>query len=200
LHAEGAAMKANSRASVVLDTVREPIVAIDHEQRVVMHNAAFAELFGVEGDVRGQPLADIGSGAWRDERMLRRLADVLGRGRELWDFEQVQQTADGLERTMMINARRMPLPDSEDSVALVTASDVSVQKARDRPIRDLNRQLGGKVEQVSDVTRDLEAFSYSVSHDLRAPLRHTAGFGDKLGRHLGDGADEKTRHYIEVMV
>src|SRR5690606_25251804 len=158
LDAETAALQASSRASVVLDTVREPIVAIDHAQRVVMHNAAFAELFGVEGDVRGQPLAELGAGAWRDERMLRRLADVLGRGRELWDFEQVQQTADGIERTMMINARRMPLPDSEDSVALVTASDISVQKASDRQIRELNRQLEGKVEQVSDVNRELEAF------------------------------------------
>ncbi|MGY1408132.1 sensor histidine kinase [Luteimonas sp. A611] len=200
LRAETDAMRASARAGVVLDTVREPIVAIDHQQRVVMHNAAFAELFGVEDDARGMPLAEIGDGAWQDERMLRRLADVLGRGRELWDFEQVQLTADGVERTMMINARRMPLPDSEDSVALVTASDVSVQKASDRQIRELNRQLEGKVEQVSDVNRELEAFSYSVSHDLRAPLRHIAGFGDKLGRHLGDGADEKTRHYIEVMV
>ncbi|MDH7452231.1 ATP-binding protein [Luteimonas composti] len=200
LTAESSAMKASARASVVLDTVREPIVAIDHEQRVVIYNAAFAELFGVTEDVRGQPLAGIGDGAWRDERMLRRLADVLGRGRELWDFEQVQVTADGVERTMMINARRMPLPDSEDSVALVTASDISVQKASDRQIRELNRQLEGKVEQVSDVNRELEAFSYSVSHDLRAPLRHIAGFGDKLGRHLGEDADDKTRHYIEVMV
>ena len=200
LTAESSAMKASARASVVLDTVREPIVAIDHEQRVVIYNAAFAELFGVTEDVRGQPLAGIGDGAWRDERMLRRLADVLGRGRELWDFEQVQVTADGVERTMMINARRMPLPDSEDSVALVTASDISVQKASDRQIRELNRQLEGKVEQESDVNRELEAFSYSVSHDLRAPLRHIAGFGDKLGRHLGEDADDKTRHYIEVMV
>ena len=200
LTAESNALRASARASVVLDTVREPIVAIDHEQRVVIYNAAFAELFGVTGDVRGEPLSGIGNGAWRDERMLRRLADVLGRGRELWDFEQVQVTADGLERTMMINARRMPLPDSEDSVALVTASDISVQKASDRQIRELNRQLEGKVEQVSDVNRELEAFSYSVSHDLRAPLRHIAGFGDKLGRHLGDGADDKTRHYLEVMV
>ena len=200
LRAETDAARASARASVVLDTVREPIVAVDHDLRVVIHNAAFAELFGVEGNARGVPLADIGTGAWRDERMLRRLADVLGRGRELWDFEQVQRTADGVERTMMINARRMDLPDSDDTVALVTASDISVQKASDRQIRELNRQLEGKIEQVSDVNRELEAFSYSVSHDLRAPLRHIAGFGDKLGRHLGDGADDKTRHYLDVMV
>ncbi len=200
LQAEGAASRASARATVVLDTVREPIVAIDHDQKVVMHNAAFSELFGVEGDARGQPLASLGNGAWADERMLHRLADVLGRGRELWDFEHEQRTADGMERTMMINARRMPLPDSDDAVALVTASDISVQKASDRQIRELNRQLEGKVEQVSDVNRELEAFSYSVSHDLRAPLRHIAGFGDKLRRHLGEDADEKTRHYLEVMV
>jgi light-regulated signal transduction histidine kinase (bacteriophytochrome) len=93
----------------------------------------------------------------------------------------------------------MELPDSEEAVALVTASDVSLQKASEDHIRDLNRQLEGKVEQVSDVNRELEAFSYSVSHDLRAPLRHIAGFADKLRRHLGDGIDEKGEHYVNVI-
>jgi PAS domain S-box-containing protein len=201
LRAEDDAQRASMRSRVVLDTVREPIVLLDADQRVVMHNAAFAELYGVDDDdARGRPLREIGGGAWDDELILRRLADVLARGRELWDHEQVQRTADGVERTMVINARRMPLPDSATSVALVTASDISVQKASDRQIRELNRQLEGKIEQVSDVNRELEAFSYSVSHDLRAPLRHIAGFGDKLSRHLGDGLDDKGRHYLGVMV
>src|SRR3546814_16652903 len=73
------------------------------------------------------------------------------------------------------------------------------QKASEQQIRQLNRQLEGKVEQVSDVNRELEAFSYSVSHDLRAPLRHIAGFSDKLTRQLGDGVDEKRRHYLDVI-
>ena len=200
LRAESEALGASARAEMVLDTVREPIVVVDAGQRVVMHNAAFAELYGVAEDARGRSLAELGGGAWRDERTLRRLGDVLARGRELWDHEQAQTTADGVERTMLINARRMPLPEGEGALALITASDVSVQKASDRQIRELNRQLEGKVEQVSDVNRELEAFSYSVSHDLRAPLRHIAGFGDKLVRHLGGDADDKAKHYVEVMV
>ncbi|MCR6664305.1 MAG: ATP-binding protein [Luteimonas sp.] len=200
LDAERDAYSASLRASAVLDTVREPIVLADDKLHVVMHNAAFSELYGVAGDVRGTPLAEIGGGAWHDEKTLRRLGDVLSRGRELWDYEQQQRTADGVQRTMLINARRMPLPDSEDEVVLVTASDMSVAKANERQIMELNRQMEGKVEQVSDVNRELEAFSYSVSHDLRAPLRHIAGFGDKLGRHLGDGLDDKGRHYLDVMV
>src|SRR5690606_35502727 len=110
-----------------------------------------------------------------------------------------QDTADGNERIMLVNARRMSLPDSEDDAVLVTASDITAQKASEQQIRQLNRQLEGKVEQVSDVNRELEAFSYSVSHDLRAPLRHIAGFADKLGRHLGDDADERADHYINVI-
>lgn len=197
--AEREAMYASRRASLVLDTVREPIVLVDGGLHVVMHNAAFAELYDVDDEVRGLPLAEVGNGAWQDEALLRRLADVTGRDRELWDLEHQHRTADGIERTMLVNARPMSLPDSTDEVALITVSDISAQKASERQIRELNQQLRGKVEQISDVNRELEAFSYSVSHDLRAPLRHTAGFSDKLRRHLGQDADEKTRHYLDVI-
>ena len=49
------------------------------------------------------------------------LADVLLRGRELWDFEHQQRSVDGLNRTMLINARRMALPDANPGLYL-TAS------------------------------------------------------------------------------
>ncbi|MCY7354844.1 MAG: PAS domain S-box protein, partial [Lysobacter sp.] len=200
LEAEHEARRASARAQAVLQTVREPIVLTDAHQRVVMHNTAFCELYGVEGDSAvGLPLADVGDGAWRGTEALQRLNDVLSRGRELWDYEQVQRNADGVERTMLINARQMPLPDREDKAVLITVSDISMRKAAEGRINELNRQLEGKVEQVSDVNRELEVFSYTVSHDLRAPLRHIAGFADKLGRQLGDGADEMSRHYLDVI-
>jgi len=195
LTAERQSRQASARALAVLQTVREPIALIDADQRVVMHNVAFEQLYGRTGD--GQPLA--ANAAWSDVMLQQRLGDVLSRGRELWDFEQVQTTTDGIQRTVLINASRMSLPDRGDEVALLTVSDVSAQKATQRKINELNRQLEGKVDQVSEVNRELEAFSYSVSHDLRAPLRHVAGFSDKLARHLGDDADEKSLHYLGII-
>ncbi|MBB1088161.1 CHASE3 domain-containing protein [Lysobacter sp. SG-8] len=201
LSAESDALRASGRALAILQTVREPIALVDSGQCVVMHNLAFAETYGVEeGETAvDRPLTSIGGGAWQHAEFLQRLKDVLGRDRELWDFELVQKTGDGVERVMLVNARRMSLPDRVDDVALLTLNDVTTQKSAERQIRDLNRQLSGKVEQVSDVNRELEAFSYSVSHDLRAPLRHIAGFAHKLGKHLGDDADEKSVHYIDVI-
>ena len=197
--AERDTRRASNRASVMLDTVREPIALLGGDTRVLLYNAAFAELYGVEEDRRGEPLTAFGDGAWDDPTVLRRLADVLARDRELWDFQITQRTADDVERVMLLSARRMSLPESDDLAVLLTASDISPQVIQERQIRELNRQLEGKVEQVSDVNRELEAFSYSVSHDLRAPLRHIAGFASKLARHLGEGADEKTDHYISVI-
>ncbi|WP_295914497.1 ATP-binding protein [uncultured Xanthomonas sp.] len=199
LDAERHMLRANGRAAAVLQTVREPIVLLDNGQRMLMHNTAFAELYGMDLADPPKLLADVGDGVWQDPVIVQRLADVLLRGRELWDFEHEQLGADGVPRTMLLNARRMPLPDSEDEVVLMTVSDITLQKTAQQRIQELNRQLEGKIEQVSEVNRELEAFSYSVSHDLRAPLRHVAGFADKLVRHLGDGADEKSRHYLEVI-
>ncbi|WP_367380360.1 ATP-binding protein [Stenotrophomonas cyclobalanopsidis] len=199
LQAERQSLRAAARAASVLQTVREPIVLLDRDLRVQLHNPAFAELYGLQDErADGTLLADVGEGAWQDPVVRQRLSDVLLRGRELWDFEHEQRT-DGTVRYMLINARRMPLPDTDDEVVLMTVSDVTVQRAVQWRVEELNRQLEGKVAQVSEVNRELEAFSYSVSHDLRAPLRHVAGFSDKLSRHLGESADEKSHHYLDVI-
>lgn len=200
LHAERQSLRSAARAASVLQTVREPIVLLDRDLRVQLHNPAFAELYGLQDErADGLLLETVGDNAWQDPVVRQRLSDVLSRGRELWDFEHEQRTADGMVRYMLLNARRMPLPDTDDEVVLLTISDVTMQRAVQLRVEELNRQLEGKVAQVSEVNRELEAFSYSVSHDLRAPLRHVAGFSDKLSRHLGAAADDKSRHYLEVI-
>jgi light-regulated signal transduction histidine kinase (bacteriophytochrome) len=75
---------------------------------------------------------------------------------------------------------------------------------RDTSLHEAQSALEARVldrtAELESVNKELEAFSYSVSHDLRAPLRHIAGFAEKLRNHLGDVADEQTRHYSEVVV
>jgi light-regulated signal transduction histidine kinase (bacteriophytochrome) len=110
-----------------------------------------------------------------------------------------QSTADGMTRRVMLNAQRLQQEADEEPSLVLTVSDITVRAMTERQMSELNRQLEGKVAQVSDVNRELEAFSYSVSHDLRAPLRHISGFSQKLQQHLGDRADDKARHYIEVV-
>jgi PAS domain S-box-containing protein len=202
LFAESDSRKAVSRAQAIFQSVREPIALLDARLCLLMHNDAFAQHYGTPQRAPGDAppaLAEIGGGLWNDAVLLQRLADVAARDRELWDHELRQVAADGVERVLMVNARRMRLPDRDDNVVLMTVADVTAHKRAEQQIRELNRQLEGKIEQVSEVNRELEAFSYSVSHDLRAPLRHVAGFAEKLERHLGENVDERARHYLDVI-
>ncbi len=202
LFAESQVQQAIARSRAIVQTVREPIVVVDEGLRVVMTNAAFREVYAKgkdEQETVGEPLDRIGAGAWADAVLAERLGEVGRRNRELWDYELTQRIGEEVERIVLVNARPMVIPESNQSTILMTVADITARKRNESQIRELNRDLEGKIAQISDVNRELESFSYSVSHDLRAPLRHIAGFADKLGTHLGEGADEKAHHYLEVI-
>ena len=197
--AETRESRAVLRAQQILQAVREPIGLFDDDLRSLLVNNAFSELYGVDVQLHAQPLAQMGNGAWDDSVFLQRLIDVLLRDRELWDYDMLQRTVDGIERHVVVNARRLQQKDADAPTLLLTVSDVTVRALAEQKVNELNRQLEGKVTQISDVNRELEAFSYSVSHDLRAPLRHVSGFARKLEQHLGERIDDKASHYLEVI-
>jgi signal transduction histidine kinase len=62
---------------------------------------------------------------------------------------------------------------------------------------ELEKRVEVRTRELAASNRELEAFSYSVSHDLRAPLRAIDGFSKALADHLGPSVDEKGRHYLD---
>ncbi len=75
--------------------------------------------------------------------------------------------------------------------------DMTAQRETDRKIQDLNRRLLQDNAELEALNRELETFSYSVSHDLRAPLRAIAGFAEAIGEDAGDRLAEQSRSHLE---
>ncbi|MGH9369746.1 MAG: ATP-binding protein [Thermoanaerobaculia bacterium] len=84
--------------------------------------------------------------------------------------------------------------DKQDPVRMMgVVTEVTERKLTEQFLAERSAQLEA-------ANRELEAFSYSVSHDLRAPLRHVAGFAELLGRGAADSLDEKNRRYLQTII
>lgn len=75
-----------------------------------------------------------------------------------------------------------------------------VRRGNEAQIRQMVQDLSRHSEELHRTNRELESFSYSVSHDLRAPIRHISGFAELLAVHVREGLDAKGKQYLETIM
>jgi PAS domain S-box-containing protein len=119
----------------------------------------------------------------------------LANGGETISFHNRYRSGDGSYRWLVWNASF----DPHRQRIYAAARDVTEKKTSEEKIEKLNSELEKRVEELQSVNQELEAFTYSVSHDLRAPLRHVTGFVDLLQRNLSGNVDEKSHRFLTVI-
>jgi PAS domain S-box-containing protein len=125
-------------------------------------------------------------------------AELLRSGR--WDGELKKTRADG---TQLAVASRWSLRRDElgrPAAILETNNDITERQRREQEIRALNEELGKRTAELEASNKELEAFAYSISHDLRAPLRHMAGFTQLLKKNAASLLNEKSQRYVMMIL
>jgi PAS domain S-box-containing protein len=123
--------------------------------------------------------------------------ELMSSGR--WDGELERSKADG---TQVVVASRWSLrrdAQGRPAAILETNNDITERKRREQEARVLNDELAKRTAELEAINKELEAFAYSVSHDLRAPLRHIAGFTELLQKNAAS-LNEKSQRYMTMIL
>jgi K+-sensing histidine kinase KdpD len=83
---------------------------------------------------------------------------------------------------------------------LIVAGFSAVRRQVEENLRQAQQELAKRAVELQAANTELEAFAYSVSHDLRAPLRHAVGYAELLQKHAASGLDEKANRYLKTIL
>jgi len=183
-----AAEETRSRLSAIVDSSDDAIIGKTLEGVITTWNRGAERLFGyTPAEVVGKSILVIVPPDRADEEagILRRIR----RGERVEHFETVRRTKDG--RDLDISVTSSPVRDASGTVigASKIARDITEQKRA-------QRALAQAKEEADLANRELEAFSYSVAHDLRAPLRSIDGFSQALLEDYGDKLDAEGQSHL----
>jgi PAS domain S-box-containing protein len=184
------AVRLNTEA---LEAAANGVVITDRSGRIVWVNAAVTVLTGYTAAELLAKNPRLLKSDHHNEAFYHALWTTILNG-EVWRGEIVNRRKDGSLYTEEMTVTPVRDPTGEIAHFIAIKQDVTERKRAEEALRTLNETLDHRVKQR---TAELEAFTYSVSHDLRAPLRHISGFVGILLKDLGPSLDERSRHDLE---
>ncbi|HBB86531.1 MAG TPA: hypothetical protein DC047_02820 [Blastocatellia bacterium] len=176
-----------------------PVMIRDLNGRIVFWNTGVEKMYGWKSE---EALEKISHKLLKTEfpRPLEEIkARLLADGD--WEGEVIHTTKDGAR--LVVSSHWVLHRDERNrpKAVLVIANNITERKHAEREVRRLNEELEQRVAdrtaQLQAVNKELEAFSYSVSHDLRAPLRHIDGFSQALLEDYTEKLDDVGKSYLK---
>ncbi len=183
----------------LFNAVQEGLCVIDTKFTILQSNSWFKKTFGKKGNPNGRKCYEIFVNRDNPCPKCNLIEDLEQHG----VVKETLSIVDDNNSVRWLEINSYPLKNSAQQIIGVIKSikDITSQKIAEHELVKLNEELDQRVKQrtaqLEAANRELEAFSYSVSHDLRAPLVRIDGFSQLLLDCHADDLNDEARHYIK---
>ena len=196
------ALEEASRMATVVRDSNDAITIQDFEGRITAWNRGAELMYGYsEAEALAMNIELLTAPGKVEEQkdFVRRLVA----GEAVTSLETQRLTKDGRVLDVWMTVTKLVDETGQPIGIASTERDITERKLAVEEVHRLNASLEQRVRertaQLDAANKELEAFSYSVSHDLRAPLRHVQGYVDMLGREAEGRLSEQGRHYMKTI-
>jgi two-component system, cell cycle sensor histidine kinase and response regulator CckA len=191
--------------ATTLTSIGDAVIATDGKYRVTFINPVAARLCGCsQAEALGKPVTDVFRVTRASGETMTDLVDVAVDAAESVNLDECALTRrDG--RVLMIDQSIAPIRDAfgKSGGVVIVFRDASERNRFERRLRELNTELEDKVRrrtaQLEATNQELAAFSYSIAHDLRAPLRAIIGFATRFEESYGGDLDQEGTRLLNVV-
>ena len=184
-------------AESIINTVREPLIVLNQDLRVVSVSRSFYEFFKVKPEETvGQLIYDLGNKQWDIPKLRELLEDILPKKATFDNYEVEHDFADIGKRIMLLNARQIQRASGKERIILLAIEDITERKEIEKGLEKAHEELLGLAAELKRTSRVKSEFLANMSHELRTPLNSINGFSEVLYDETFGVLNEKQKKYV----